>query len=142
MGTKWSPHGSPQVAENNGNNPKNGAPKREMKREMKREIEKQASVLPHSGQPLAAGQLVALAVERLAKALEPHATAIGQPITEQLIDSLLEASHGQPLAAASVIAKIIHRRFSDHAPAGYRQPWPESLNYWVRVVREELHDLA
>jgi hypothetical protein len=141
MGTKWSPEGSPQTAETKGNNPKNRPPKREMKREMKREIEKQASVLPHSGQPLAAGQLD-LAVERLAKALEPHATAIGQPITEQLIDSLLAASQGQPLAAASLIAKIIHRRFSDHAPAGYRQPWPETLNYWITVVREELHDLA
>jgi len=142
MGTKRSPEGSPQVTETQGNNPKNRPPKREMKREMKREIEKQASVLPHSGQPLAAGQLVDLAVERLAKALEPHAQAIGQPITEQLIDSLLAASHGQPLAAASLIAKIIHRRFSDQAPAGYRQPWPDSLNYWIRVVREELRDLA
>jgi hypothetical protein len=142
MGTKRSPEGSPQVTDPAQLNPKNRPPKREMKREMKREIEKQASVLPHSGQPLAAGQLVDLAVERLAKALEPHATAIGQPITEQLIDSLLAASHGQPLAAASLISKIIHRRFSDHAPAGYRQPWPDSLNYWIRVVREELRDLA
>jgi hypothetical protein len=137
---KCSSMGEPQVTENTEKNPKKQPRKREIeKRNMKRE--KQASCAPEARTQPAIGQLD-IAVEALKKALQPHAQAIHQDVSEEIIIKLIEASQGKPLAAASLIGKLTHRRFSDHAPAGYRQPWPDSLNYWIRVVREELRDLA
>ncbi|MCS7261048.1 MAG: helix-turn-helix domain-containing protein [Anaerolineae bacterium] len=91
--------------------------------------------------PLAPASLD-LSQEILRKALEPHAKAIGQPISDELIERIREAAQGKPLAAASLIAKTIQRRFADTSLPGYRQPWPASLAYWVRVVREEIGGLT
>ena len=140
--TKRSCRDSCQLTDTQALKPEILTGKEKKKREKKRE--KQASGAPPARpQPAMAGLLASdLAVEVIGEALRPHAEAIGQQITPELIQAIEQASQGRPLAAASLIGKIIHRRFSDRALPGYRQPWPDSLNYWVRVVREELHGLA
>ena len=75
----------------------------------------------------------------LLSALSTHATAIQRTkelaTDTDLLDRLTAAAQGYPRLAAYVIDRISRQRFGSgrkSAPA-----WPESLGYWITVVREE-----
>jgi hypothetical protein len=72
----------------------------------------------------------------IAVALEEHAAAIGKTVDAALVRQIAAAAGGNSRAAASLIAKLCLRRYGPQATP--RRTWPETLAYWVTVVREEL----
>jgi hypothetical protein len=79
----------------------------------------------------------------LINVLQHHANHLHPPRNvkddTRLIEQILQASGNRPLLAASIIQRIMTQRFD--RPAGQAQPWPESLGYWIQVVREETHKI-
>ncbi len=74
------------------------------------------------------------------EAMREHARAISQEAKLEadadLVRRIAQVSVN-PRAEAALISKISLRRFGEFVPEGKRQPWPESLVYWVTVIREE-----
>jgi hypothetical protein len=72
-------------------------------------------------------------------ALRPHAEALQPPVDltvdTDIIKKIADAAQGYHRIAAYIIDHIIRHRILKKS-SGYTE-WPESLGYWITVVREE-----
>jgi len=103
------------------------------------EAELEAEIKPSTSTSTSTSQGASSWPTELADALREHASAIGCLNFEEdatLLGGLLLACGGSILEAASLISKLSYRRFGEHA--SHRQPWPNSLRYWQKVLKEEL----
>jgi hypothetical protein len=78
----------------------------------------------------------------IAKAMQPHAQAIGKEIDSDLCHVIMQtANHIIPApygarAAASLIYRTIETRYGERV--AHRKPWPDSLGFWITVIEEDL----
>lgn len=81
----------------------------------------------------------------IAQAMQPHAEAIGKVVDSDLCHYLANLANqrfpppqGARAAAALISKTIMQRFFPGSVPANRLQPWPESLGFWVTVIKEDI----
>lgn len=77
--------------------------------------------------------------------MHPHAEAIGKVVDSDLCHYLANlanqtfpAPQGARAAAALISKTIIQRFHPEFIPSNRLQPWPESLGFWVTVIKEDI----